>query len=134
MFNCFIKIGVAAAICLSVGCSQANNKPVSINFTSDSTAFRVEGVNPVGLLELRHQQSADTLTREWIWVNCAGKKLPGRLQIKEDILYFYPEAPLEKGKTYTVSTLLNTSFGAPSQVLKGQVSYQVKPQQQVLVR
>ena len=133
MFNSFTKI-IAISIILLVGCSQANNKPVSIGFNADSSAFEVKGINPVGLLELQRQQQGDSLSREWVWISSGSEKIAGRLQIKDEVLYFFPETPLEKGRSYTVNTLLNSSFGAPSQVLKGKVSYQVRPQQQVLVR
>lgn len=134
MNNFFAKIGVVTLITLALGCSQANNKPLSIHFTPDSTAFEVNHIDPAGLLQLQQLEEGDSRQREWLWVSASGKRLEGKLVLKNKALYFYPKEPLQRGTRYTVSTFLNSSFGSPSQVLKGKVNYQVRPKQQQLVR
>ena len=70
----------------------------------------------------------------WVSVSLGGKEIPGKVTIKDDKILFIPEDPFKKGKSYLVSTPLNASFGGAKEILKGTVSYQLKPRQKILQR
>lgn len=134
MFKCLTKIGVFSSVCLCFACSSANNKPVFIGFNGDSTAIIVTEVNQVGLLQLKNNPVADSTTLEWVSVIQEGKPIKGRVALQGDTVFFIPEKPLEKGKTYLVSTSLNAHFGGAPEIFKSKISYHLKPQQKTLVR
>jgi len=134
--KCFPKIGLFVVLicCLFIGCSTSNNKPVIIGFTADSAAISLEGINPVGLLELKNHMATDSVAGEWVRVSTGGKEVPGKLRMLDKKILFVPDAAFEKGRTYLVSTPLNASFGDAKQVLKGEVRYHLQPQEVLLLR
>ena len=136
MMKCFPKIGLFVIFIsyLLIGCSTSNNKPVMIGFTADSAAISLRGINPVGLLELKNHFEKDSTAGEWVRVSSEGKEVPGKLRMLEEEIWFLPDTAFEKGKSYLVSTPLNTTFGDADQVLKGKVSYHLQPQEVLLER
>ena len=136
MIKSLVKIRVLITLigCLFVGCSISNNKPVLIGFTADSSAIRVQGINPVGLLELQKQMAKDSTSGEWVRVFTNGKEVHGKVSMLDEEILFFPDTAFEKGQTYLVRTLLNTTFGDTDKVLKGKVSYQIQPQEVMLKR
>jgi hypothetical protein len=134
MIKFLSKVSVILSVCAFVGCSSSKNKPVSIEFSADSSAIILSDINPVGLLQLKNNNFSDSTRLKWVSVSMAGKEIPGEVNIKDDKILFVPEAPFERGKTYLVSTPLNASFGGAKEILKGKVSYQVKPLQKTLQR
>jgi hypothetical protein len=136
MMKCFPIIGLIVIFisCLFSGCSTSNNKPVIVKFTADSSAISVQGINPVGLLELQHHFANDSTAGKWMRVSSEGKEVPGKLRMLDQEILFLPDTAFERGKTYLVSTPLNTTFGDADQVLKGKVRYHLKPQEVLLKR
>jgi hypothetical protein len=136
MMKCFPKIGLIVVFfsCLFTGCSISNNKPVIIEFTADSSAICLKGINPVGLLELQHQVAQDAKAGDWVRVFAGGREVPGTLRMVNKEIWFIPDTAFEKGKTYMVSTPLNATFGDADQVLKGKVRYHLQPQEVLLKR
>ncbi|MBG6235095.1 hypothetical protein IWX76_001663 [Pedobacter sp. CAN_A7] len=136
MIKCFPKLGLIVVFitCLFASCSISNNKPVIIEFTADSAAICLKGINPVGLLELQHQVAQDSTAGDWVRVSADGKEVPGKLRMQNKEIWFIPNAAFERGKTYLVSTPLNATFGDADQVLKGKVRYHLQPQEVLLER
>jgi hypothetical protein len=134
MIKNWVKIGLYACIFMYYGCSSSNNKPVNINFSADSSSIILSDINPVGLLQLKSSEANDATRMNWVSVSMGGKMTAGKVAIKGDSLSFTPEKPFEKGKSYLVVTPLNASFGGAGDILKGKVSYQVKPQEKILKR
>ena len=134
--KCFPKLGLFVVFinCLLIGCSTSNNKPVIISFTADSSAITLREINPVGLLELKNHFENDSTGGEWVRVSSDGKEVSGKLRMLEEEILFLPDTAFQRGKTYLVSTPLNTTFGDANQVLKGKVRYHLQPQEVLLKR
>ncbi|MEJ5962137.1 hypothetical protein [Pedobacter immunditicola] len=128
------KVGVIFFFCSCLGCSSSKNKPVHIEFSADSNAIVLSDINPVGLLQLTNNDFSDSTKMNWVSVSMEGKEVPGKVNIQEDKILFVPEKPFQRGKSYLVSTPLNVTFGGAKEILKGKVSYQLKPQQKTLQR
>lgn len=144
MFKCFVKLtGMLCFLSLFLSCSDANNKPLSIAFSADSTKIIFSHIDQAGLQELRNKKNDDSLFNALVTVlqlssekDSTFKEQPvaGLLHVRDDQLVFTPEKSFVKGQDYLVITHLNIRFGTASRVLKGQLSYSMKPQQQVLTR
>lgn len=134
--KCFPKLRLFVVFinCLLIGCSTSNNKPVIISFTADSSAITLREINPVGLLELKNHFENDSTGGEWVRVSSDGKEVSGKLRMLEEEILFLPDTAFQRGKTYLVSTPLNTTFGDANQVLKGKVRYHLQPQEVLLKR
>lgn len=59
---------------------------------------------------------------------------PGTLEMKNDSLFFMPEQPFVKGKSYQVQTPVGSWFGGTDDVLKGDMGKQLKQQTVILNR
>jgi hypothetical protein len=134
MMNVLSKIVFILTICVAIGCTTSNNKPVVIDFSADSSMIVVTGINPVGLLQLKNSETGETTSGQWVLVTADGEKISGKVQIESDTLVFIPVTAFVKGKTYLVSTPLNSSFGNGKAVLQGEVNYRMAPQQKLLQR
>lgn len=134
MIKFLSKVGVIFFLCSCLGCSTSKNKPVHIEFSADSNAIVLSDINPVGLLQLSSNQVSDSTMMNWVSVSVDGKEVPGKVNIQDDKIWFIPEKPFQRGKSYLVSTPLNVTFGGAKEILKGKVSYQVKPHQKTLQR
>ncbi len=134
MIKTLSKIGVILFFCAFQSCSSAKNKAVQINFSADSSVIILSDIDPVGLLQLKNDHVSDTVRMNWVSVSTSGQEIPGKVAIKDDKILFVPEMPFQKGKSYLVSTPLNATFGGAKEILKGKVTYQLKPQQKVLQR
>ena len=125
------------------GCSSANNKPISIAFTTDSSAIVIRDIDRPGLLQLQQIDPADSVFKELIAVlqtpsendtTIREELISGEYQVSDTTIVFNPNTPFVKGRTYLVITHLNTKFGDAKQIAKGQLSLGVKPAQRTLVR
>jgi hypothetical protein len=134
MMNVLSKIVFILTICVALGCTTSNNKPVVIDFSADSSMIVITGINPVGLLQLKNSDANESTSGQWVAVTTDGKKVPGEVHIESDTLVFIPAATFVKGKAYLVSTPLNSSFGDGKAVLQGEVNYRIAPQQKLLQR
>jgi len=134
MIKFLSKVGVIFFVCSCLGCSSSKNKPVHIEFSADSNAIVLSDINPVGLLQLTNNNFSDSAKMNWVSVSTEGQEVPGKVNIKDDKIWFVPVEPFQRGKSYLVSTPINVTFGGAKEILKGKVSYQVKPQQKTLHR
>ncbi len=139
----YIKFFMAALILLSISCSTANNKPLSIGFSADSNKIVLTNINEVGLYQLKTHLATDSAFQQVVSVlQTPGEndstsmevEWPGKLSIVGANLLFTPEKPFEKSKVYLVETLLNTQFASGKDILKSNVDHKVKAQQVLLKR
>ena len=144
MLKCFVKLtGVMCSMGLFFACSNANNKPLSIDFSSDSTKIVISHIDRTGLLELKNSNKGDSTLNEMLSVlqtpserDSAIREEPiaGRVVLTDSNIVFIPVQPFQKGRDYLVITHLNIRFGGVEEIVKGKVSYSIKPQQKFLTR
>ena len=144
MLKCFVKlIGVTCSMCLFFACSNANNKPLSIDFSSDSTKIIISHIDQTGLLELKNSNKEDSTLNELLSVlqtpserDSAIREEPiaGKVVLTDSNVVFVPAEPFRKGWDYLVITHLNIRFGGVEEIVKGKINYSIKPQQKFLTR
>ncbi|RZJ86466.1 MAG: hypothetical protein EOO20_18230 [Chryseobacterium sp.] len=124
-------------------CSSTNNKPVSIEFSADSSSIVVKGVEQDGLYQLKSIADTDSLRNQLLSVvqtpsdaDTAIMETPiaGKVLVTDSNVVFMPAEPFVKGRAYLVSTYLNSRFASTGNVLKGKMDYRVKPAEQLLQR
>jgi hypothetical protein len=129
-------------VCL-ISCSPANNKPVIIGFSSDSSTIIFSGIDPAGLLQLRNTPDIDTTYSTVISVielpdedNSLGREhaFPGKVTVLDSTIVFTPHDLFVKGKSYQVLSFLNARFGNAGMMLTGKLDHKVKPQEVILRR
>ncbi|MES2458854.1 MAG: hypothetical protein V4594_25095 [Bacteroidota bacterium] len=130
-----------AAHCAS--CSVADKQPLSISFSSDSTAVVFKGIDPAGLNKLKNNQHPDSILHELISVlqtpselSPDTKEMPlaGQFKLTDSTIVFHPDTLFVRGHDYLVITHLNTSFVDPKRILTNEVSLRMKPLQKLLSR
>jgi len=124
-------------------CSSANNKPVLITFSPDSTAIVVTNIDQDGLYQLKSDKTTDSLKNQLISVvqtpsdsdsTIMETPIAGQVMVTDSSVVFMPEHAFVKGRDYLVSTYLNSRFAGVGNVLKGRMNYAVKPSEQLLHR
>lgn len=124
-------------------CSSANNKPLLIDFSRDSSAIVFNNIGQAGLLQLQKKPGNDSMLSSLIAVlespsekDSTLKELPidGKILVTDSNIVFMPIRPFVKGRSYLVITHLSARFGAAGDLLKGEVTNRVRPQQKVLTR
>lgn len=144
MYKCLVSYPVlllwAFFLC---SCSSANNKPIVIRFSADSTAIIFSGINPAGLLQVKNTPGIDTAYGNILSViEVAGdndstkteQPLPGKVEVTDTGVIFKPSAPFVTGKSYLVVSYLNVKFGDASMLLKGKLNSGVRSNQAILKR
>jgi hypothetical protein len=135
--------GSLLALSTMMGCSSEAKQELTIDFSADSTAIVVDHIDAVGLQQLRSGKFSEVDPGVLISVldtpseqDTTGfeKEVEGEIVVVNDHLEFRPQRPFEKGKQYQVMSYLNTRFGNLESTVKGKTSYQVKPNQKLLVR
>lgn len=130
------------AACL-MSCSSANNKPLSIRFSTDSTAIVFSVIDRAGLLQIRNRPHVDTAYTDLISVletsddeDSTEKEheVPGKLMVTDSTLVFKPLKSFVRGKHYVVFSYMNSGFANTEKVLSGQLNHRIEPQQAVLKR
>lgn len=135
--------GVACFSCLFIACSTANNKPVLVSFSSDSSAVVISGISAAGLAQLKSSPAEDSLVYNLVSVfqtpsehdtSVVEQPVKGLISIQNHTVVFKPGKPFVKGRDYLVLTYLNSQFANAGAMLKGQLDYKLKPVQKVLSR
>jgi len=129
-------------VCL-LACSSANNKPLLIGFSADSSAIVFNHIDQSGLLQMQTGQNADSLLHKLVSVletpsenDSTLKESPveGRFKLSGTNLVFIPARPFVRGRDYLVITHLNTRFGQLKDALNGGLNNRVKPVSKLLTR
>lgn len=129
-------------LCMLSACSSANNKPLCIGFSADSTAIVFKDIDPAGLLQLQQLPAGDTTLKRLFSVTRPGaldtslreQMLPGKFKLTDQTLLFIPDQPFVKGSNYLVSSYLNLQPGSFKKMLRGELNYHTKPVQRLLKR
>ncbi|MNJ97332.1 hypothetical protein D3C87_150750 [compost metagenome] len=145
MVKSFVKqFGVFFFAFFLFACSSANNKPLLIDFSADSSAIAFDNIDRAGLLQLQNESSGtDSTLNGLVSVlqtpsdqDSTLKELPieGRVVVTDTNLVFIPKMPFVKGRDYLVMTHLNARFGSVKEMLKNELKPGVRAQQQLLTR
>lgn len=144
MLKCFVKVFLAFCAISSVSaCTSTNSKPLLIGFSADSSSIVFGNINEAGLLTLKDTAATDSVFHSLISVlqtpsekDTAIKEMPieGVVSIRGNEVVFVPEKPFVKNRDYLVITYLNARFGNAEDIMKGELSYGVKPTQKLLTR
>lgn len=140
MFKYFVRspLMLLSVVCL-VSCSSANNKPVLIGFSSDSTSIEFRDIDPAGLLQVRNTPDIDTAYTNVLSVvetDSTGIEMPvpGKVQVTDSTIVFHPSMPFVHGRDYLVISYLNAKFGNSAMIFSGKLNHSVKPRQVILKR
>jgi len=126
-----------------LGCSSSNSKPLSIEFSKDSTKILTSNIDKPGLLKLQELKPQDSIFSDLVAVlqtpsekdsTIREELVSGNYAVSDSGIVFSPTQPFVKGREYLVITHINAKFGDAEQVAKGQLSLGVKPVQKSLVR
>ena len=126
-----------------LGCSSSNSKPLSIEFSKDSTKILISNIDKPGLLKLQELKPQDSIFSDLVAVlqtpsekdsTIREELVSGNYAVSDSSIVFSPTQPFVKGREYLVITHINAKFGDAEQVAKGQLSLGVKPVQKSLVR
>jgi len=144
MIRSFVKSTVVLLYSVFlVSCSSANNKPVLINFSDDSTKIIFSDIQPAGLLQIRNTPGIDTAYKGILSVLqtpsdddslSMEKPVPGKVEITDTSIVFVPLKPFTRGNSYLILSFMNPKSVSPTTVLSGHSNYRVEPQQVVLKR
>lgn len=137
----FSKITLIIVCCLIfIGCSS-HEKTLTIDFTTDSNAIVVSGLDDANLYKAEQLLLTDSLSEALVSVvkladaeNTKEYELKGKLMIKAADLLFYPDTPFTKDHRYMVRTILGSSFGKTKDILKAKLGHDLKVQEQILRR
>lgn len=124
-------------------CTSANNKPLLIAFSADSTSIVFNNIDPVGLLQLQGDAVGDSTLSSLVSVlqtpseqDSTLMELPieGRVVVTDSNLVFIPAQPFVKGRDYLIITYLNARFGDAKDLASGELKPEVRPLQKTLTR
>ena len=124
-------------------CSSANNKPLLITFSADSTSIVFNNIDPVGLLQLQGGSVTDSTLNSLVSVlqtpselDSTLKELPiaGRVVVTDSNLVFIPAQAFVRGRDYLIITYLNARFGDAKDLVSGELKPEVRPLQKTLTR
>ncbi|WP_158796523.1 hypothetical protein [Pedobacter sp. L105] len=144
MFKCFVLSPLLLLCVISlVSCSSANNKPLLIKFSPDSSAIVFSGIDPAGLLQVRNIPHIDTAYSALISIvqqpaendsSAMELPFPGKLSLTDSTVVFKPSTPFVKGRSYEVVSYLNAKFNNAVMLFSGKLNHRVKPEQAILKR
>lgn len=143
MFNKVKFLIASSFLGLLIACSSTNSKPLSIEFSSDSSKIIIKNINEAGLFKLKSNIKTDSTYQKIVSVlqtpsdddsTSMEIEYPGNLDIIGDSLVFTPKMPFVKGKLYLVESIMNTQFAKGEDIIKSDVGHMVKAQQKFLKR
>ncbi|WEK19187.1 MAG: hypothetical protein P0Y49_20630 [Candidatus Pedobacter colombiensis] len=145
MVKRFVKqFGIFFFAIILFSCSSANNKPLLIGFSADSSAIVFDHINRAGLLQLQNDSlDGDSVLNDLVSVlqtpselDSTLKELPveGKVVVTDSNLVFIPKVPFVKGRDYLVVTHLNARFGTVKELLKSELKPGVRTYRQLLKR
>jgi hypothetical protein len=143
MLKNLLKSALLISMAGFLGCSSSNSKPLSIEFSKDSTKIIVSNIDKPGLLKLKELKPQDSIFSDLVAVlqtpsekdsTIREELISGNYAVSDSGIVFSPTQPFVKGREYLVITHINAKFGDAEQVAKGQLSLGVKPFQKSLVR
>lgn len=144
MYSRLLKsVPVLFGIACLMSCSSANNKPLSVRFSPDSTAIIFSDIDPAGLGLIRNIPGVDTAHADLITVletpadedtTSMEHNVRGKLEVTDSTLVFRPAESFISGKNYLVISYMNAQFASTDKIISGRLNPGVKPQQVMLRR
>lgn len=144
MYKCFVKYPLVLLLAVFLfSCSSANNKPIVIRFSPDSTAVIFSDIDPAGLLQVKNAPGIDTGYNRILSVMetpsdddsvSVEKPLPGKVRVTDSTVVFEPLTPFVPGKSYRVVSYMNVKFAGASMIWSGKLNQGVKSNQVLLKR
>jgi hypothetical protein len=138
-----LKVLIVFGCFFLIACTSTKNKPLSIEFSSDSNKIVIKNINEAGLYQLKINLNTDSTYQKLVAVlqtpsdkdsTTVEVELPGMLSMQGDSLLFTPNTSFIKGKTYLVETFINTEFASGKDIIHSDVGHSVKPIQKTLKR
>lgn len=139
----FSKITLIIVCCLIfVGCSLNQENTLPIDFSSDSSAIVFNDLNEANLYRAQQMllvggsniEQLLSVTKLSEADSSKEEAINGRLEVKSGAILFYPDTPFVKGQYYLIRTVLGSSFGKTSDILKTQLGHDLKVREKVLRR
>ena len=144
MFKCCIQSSwLFLSVISLVSCSSANNKPLPVGFSQDSSSIVFRDIDPAGLLQVKNIPHIDTVYSAFISVSQTPSEndsigveqsMPGKVTVTDSTIIFFPSKSFVKGQSYEVISYLNAKFSSPAMIFSGKLNHSVKPQHIILVR
>lgn len=144
MNRCFLQqFLVLLSVCMLFSCSSTNNKPLLIDFSTDSSSIVFSHIDRAGITRLQGAGANDSIFNNLVSIiempteldtTFKEHAIEGGFLLTDSNLVFTPVVPFIKGRDYLVITYLNSKFGDIKDALKGELSTGIKPLQQVLTR
>lgn len=133
----FSKITLFFVCCLIfTSCNSKKDSKFDIHFSTDSSKIIFSGIDEVAIFQAQKHNPDNLISVLTIaGDNTAQEKLiSGQIEIKGQHLTFVPDTPFVKGQSYLVRTILNSSFGKTTDVLKSDLGHTVKTYERILKR
>lgn len=144
MFKYVIKYWlVTVSVVAFSACSSANNKPLSADFTADSTGIQFDNIDQTGLHHLNSLPEGDSALYTLISVLqtpseddsvTMEKPVEGKIILTDSNIVFQPDTAFIKGHSYLVISHLNLRFSEAENIIKGDLKFRQKPYQKILIR
>jgi len=138
----FSKITLFAACCLFfTSCSFNRGEDLSITFSADSSKIVFAGIEETNLYQLKQALNNNSINANLVNVvqidddfPDKDKDIDGKLSVVGNDLLFTPDSALIKGRKYLIRTVLQSSFGKTSDILKSDLGHNIKWKEKILQR
>ncbi len=139
MFN---KITLFFSCCLVFSsCFFKKEEAFKVSFSLDSTKIIFSGLEEVNFFQGRNRIEQGHIAENLVSVvaidseeGAEEKTIKGQLLIDGKTLIFEPDTPFVKGQRYLLRTILNSSFGKTTDILKSDLGHTVKTYEKVFQR
>lgn len=139
MFN---KITLFAVCCLFfTSCSFNKEKDLNIDFSSDSSKIVFTGIEEANLFQLKQMLNNKAVDANLVNIIQIDDDFPdkdkdiyGKLSVDGNRLLFTPDSAFLKHRKYLIRTVLQSSFGKPSDIFKSDLGHNIKWKEKILRR
>jgi len=133
----FSKIILFLVCCLIfTSCNSKKDSKFDIHFSTDSSKIIFSGIDEVAIFQAQKNNPDNLISVFAIASNSAEQEKPisGQIEIEGQNLIFKPDAPFVKGQSYLIRTMLNSSFGKTTDILKSDLGHTIKAHEKILNR
>lgn len=133
----FSKITLLLVCCLIfTSCNSKKDSKFDIHFSTDSSKIIFSGIDEVSIFQAQKNNPDNLISVLSIASNNTEqeKLISGQIEIEGQNLIFTPDTPFVKGQSYLVHTILNSSFGKTTDILKSDLGHTVKTHERILKR
>lgn len=138
----FSKITLFATCCLFfTSCSFNKEKDLNIAFSSDSSKIVFTGIEEANLFQLKQMLSNNAVNANLVNIVQIDDDFPdndkdinGKLSVVGSDLFFTPDSAFVRNRKYLIRTVLQSSFGKTSDILKSDLGHNIKWKEKILRR